>query len=100
MIAGLPSGVAGLPETDEWQDVRASPELEERLAVLKTAAVPALPEVPGPPVPGQTRVASQPQGGGQTKERRGVAQSGSAPALGAGCRRFESCLPDHFPKIK
>ena len=26
---------------------------------------------------------------------RGVAQSGSAPALGAGCRRFESCLPDH-----
>ncbi len=27
---------------------------------------------------------------------RGVAQSGSAPALGAGCRRFESCLPDHF----
>ena len=47
MIAGLPSGVAGLPETDEWQEVRASPELEERLAVLKTAAVPALPEVPG-----------------------------------------------------
>ena len=27
---------------------------------------------------------------------RGVAQSGRAPALGAGCRRFESCLPDHF----
>ena len=27
---------------------------------------------------------------------RGVAQSGSAPALGAGCRRFESCLPDHI----
>ena len=26
---------------------------------------------------------------------RGVAQSGSAPALGAGCRRFESCRPDH-----
>jgi hypothetical protein len=30
--------------------------------------------------------------------RRGVAQPGSAPALGAGCRRFESCLPDQlFP---
>ena len=27
--------------------------------------------------------------------RRDVAQSGSAPALGAGCRRFESCRPDH-----
>merc|ERR1711998_680626 len=27
--------------------------------------------------------------------RRGVAQSGSAPALGAGCRGFESLLPDH-----
>ncbi len=26
--------------------------------------------------------------------RRGVAQSGSAPALGAGGRRFESCHPD------
>jgi hypothetical protein len=25
---------------------------------------------------------------------RGVAQSGSAPALGAGCRRFESSRPD------
>ena len=29
---------------------------------------------------------------------RGVAQSGSAPALGAGGRRFESCHPDK--KIK
>ena len=28
---------------------------------------------------------------------RGVAQPGSAPALGAGCRRFESCLPDQSP---
>ncbi len=27
---------------------------------------------------------------------RGVAQSGSAPALGAGGRRFESCLPDRW----
>src|SRR6478735_7639688 len=26
--------------------------------------------------------------------RRGVAQLGSAPALGAGCRRFKSCHPD------
>ena len=26
---------------------------------------------------------------------RGVAQSGSAPRLGRGGRRFESCLPDH-----
>ena len=28
------------------------------------------------------------------EELRGVAQFGSAPALGAGCRRFESCHPD------
>lgn len=28
--------------------------------------------------------------------RRGVAQLGSAPALGAGGRRFKSCHPDHF----
>ena len=28
---------------------------------------------------------------------RGVAQSGSAPALGAGGRRFKSCRPDHLP---
>ena len=27
---------------------------------------------------------------------RGVAQSGSAPGLGPGGRRFESCLPDHL----
>ena len=27
---------------------------------------------------------------------RGIAQSGSAPALGAGCREFESLYPDHF----
>ena len=27
--------------------------------------------------------------------RRGVAQAGSAPGLGPGGRRFESCLPDH-----
>ena len=28
---------------------------------------------------------------------RGLAQSGSAPALGAGGRRFESYIPDHMP---
>ena len=27
---------------------------------------------------------------------RDVAQFGSAPALGAGCRRFKSCRPDHI----
>ena len=27
---------------------------------------------------------------------RGIAQSGSAPALGAGCREFESLYPDHL----
>ena len=27
---------------------------------------------------------------------REVAQLGSAPGLGPGGRRFESCLPDHF----
>ena len=27
---------------------------------------------------------------------RGIAQSGSAPALGAGCREFKSLYPDHF----
>ena len=27
---------------------------------------------------------------------RGVAQPGSASALGAGGRRFKSCRPDHF----
>lgn len=32
---------------------------------------------------------------------RGVAQPGRAPALGAGCRRFESCRPDarHMPTV-
>ena len=28
---------------------------------------------------------------------RGIAQSGSASALGAECREFESLYPDHFP---
>ena len=28
-------------------------------------------------------------------QNRGLAQSGSAPALGAGGRRFESYIPDH-----
>ena len=27
---------------------------------------------------------------------RGIAQSGSAPALGAGCREFESLYPDQI----
>lgn len=31
------------------------------------------------------------------QRRRGVAQAGSAPGLGPGGRRFESCLPDHIP---
>lgn len=31
--------------------------------------------------------------------RRGVAQSGSAPALGAGCRGFESLRPDHVSTV-
>ena len=30
------------------------------------------------------------------QERRGIAQPGSAPALGAGCRGFESLYPDHL----
>ncbi len=29
-------------------------------------------------------------------EFRGIAQSGSAPALGAGCREFESLYPDQI----
>ena len=29
--------------------------------------------------------------------RRGVAQPGSASVLGTEGRKFESCLPDHFP---
>src|SRR3546814_405868 len=32
-----------------------------------------------------------------TVRHRGIAQSGSAPALGAGCRGFESLYPDHPP---
>ncbi|MEY4954149.1 MAG: hypothetical protein RI981_234, partial [Bacteroidota bacterium] len=32
------------------------------------------------------------------EKSRGVAQAGSAPGLGPGGRRFESCLPDHFQK--
>ena len=31
---------------------------------------------------------------------RDVAQLGSAPALGAGCRRFKSCHPDFLEQIK
>ena len=31
---------------------------------------------------------------------RDVAQSGSAPALGAGCRGFESLHPDHVPSTE
>ena len=33
---------------------------------------------------------------------RGIAQSGSAPALGAGCQEFESPYPDQFksPRIE
>ena len=32
--------------------------------------------------------------------KRGIAQSGSAPALGAGCREFESLYPDHFLDVQ
>lgn len=31
--------------------------------------------------------------------RRDVAQFGSAPALGAGCRRFESYHPEEISKL-
>ena len=30
---------------------------------------------------------------------RGIAQSGSAPALGAGCREFESLYPDQIKQF-
>ena len=30
------------------------------------------------------------------RQHRGIAQSGSAPALGAGCREFESLYPDQI----
>ena len=30
--------------------------------------------------------------------KRGIAQSGSAPALGAGCRGFESLYPDQITR--
>ena len=43
----------------------------------------------------RTTSAAQPTGCLQ-KKIRGIAQSGSAPALGAGCREFESLYPDHF----
>jgi hypothetical protein len=33
---------------------------------------------------------------GQPQNSRGLAQPGSAPALGAGCRGFKSLIPDHF----
>ena len=33
---------------------------------------------------------------GSSLDFRRLAQSGSAPALGAGCRRFESCISDHI----
>ena len=32
-------------------------------------------------------------------EQRGVAQSGSAPGLGPGGRRFESCHPDNMQSV-
>ncbi len=38
--------------------------------------------------------------GGGVDQGRGVAQPGSASALGAEGRRFESCLPDHYPSVK
>ena len=31
-----------------------------------------------------------------TKDKRDIAQPGRALALGARCRRFESCYPDHL----
>ena len=31
--------------------------------------------------------------------KRGIAQSGSAPALGAGCREFESLYPDQIFEV-
>lgn len=34
----------------------------------------------------------------KTLMNREVAQAGSAPGLGPGGRRFESCLPDHLKK--
>ena len=40
-----------------------------------------------------------PREGGALRSR-GVAQSGSAPALGAGCRGFESLHPDHISSAK
>ena len=33
-------------------------------------------------------------------KRRGIAQSGSPPALGAGCREFESLYPDQIKYVR
>ena len=35
----------------------------------------------------------------QVNVKRGVAQSGSAPGLGPGGRRFESCRPDRVETL-
>src|SRR6478736_10546876 len=37
---------------------------------------------------------------GSVFDIRGIAQSGSAPGLGPGCRRFESFYPDHMIKFE
>src|SRR3954463_11653888 len=44
----------------------------------------------------QFLLVSAPPLGDRAPRHRGVAQPGSAPALGAGCRRFESSRPDQF----
>jgi hypothetical protein len=47
-------------------------------------------------LPGAIRMIRRPVRGGLI---RGMAQSGSASALGAEGRRFESCCPDHLGRI-
>ena len=53
------------------------------------------------PLGGEYRILAEPKGQAglhnpAAQHLRDVAQFGSAPALGAGCRRFKSCRPDHI----
>gem|GEM_PF-5096286 len=82
-VAHLPAGRQGL--------VEQSPQATGRRFIKRGVA--------HLPAGRQGLVEQSPQATGRRFIKRGVAQLGRAPALGAGGRRFKSCLPDFSQHI-
>jgi hypothetical protein len=83
--------------TKQWQVTRAALRIQ-RGAAARAITLPAMPVALLPTYAGQRNILGAKCRIILYTQRRGVAQPGSAPALGAGGLEFKSPRPDHFFK--